>query len=810
MDVQKYLQELKDKSRLSFAQLTGNLNQDLLASALTYQENRSVSEDSHFIGQDRARQALDFGLNMQAPGYNLFVMGEQATGRATLVKEFIEKVAATQKPPHDWVYVANFDNQREPKAIRLPTGEGSKLIKSLRKLMDEVLDTFPDTFENPGYQRKVMALEKQFAEYYEAALEKVENEAADVDVALFEEDGKVSFAPLVNGDPVNDEDFPQLAPEVQADFLHHIARLENILEEMLLEMPVWKRAAARRLRELRRSTVQVTIAPLIEQVSEQFAGHIAILKYLQAMQEPLVDAILELSDALADDNKKVADGFDKNDFLEQQFLPNLFVSHAFDEGAPIIYENNPTYQNMFGRIEYTTVQGALLVDYHMLSNGALHRANGGYLLLDADIMVEQPHVWEALKRALKHNEIRMDLPPKEAGMVNSMSISPAAIPLSTKVVLIGSRQLFYLLQDYDDEFDQLFRVLVDFDYDIQINEKHLCEFVLRCRQWAVKIGLHGITDEALTYLVLMSMRHAEHQEKLSARFADIIEILHEAKYHANLDGENTLAKTHLLAAISAKRHRSDRVSKSMLADIKEGQILIATEGQAVGKVNGLTVLEIGDTSFGTPARITSTVYAGSAGVVDIEREVELGQPIHSKGVMLLTGYLGYKYAQDFPLTLSANIALEQSYGHIDGDSASLGELIALISALTNIPCQQHLAITGSINQYGEVQPVGGINEKVEGFFDLCQQRQLSGQQGVIIPAANQVHLLLREDVIEAVKQGLFHIYTVHTVDEALTLLMQQPAGELNTKGRYPKGTINYQALNQLYQISNIVHGADAD
>jgi predicted ATP-dependent protease len=392
-------------------------------------------------------------------------------------------------------------------------------------------------------------------------------------------------------------------------------------------------------------------------------------------------------------------------------------------------------------------------------------------------------------------------------MVNSITLSPQPIDLNVKVILMGSRDLYYTLQDYDDELDELFRVLVDFDHEIGLNSNNLRDFVGRIRHQVLSLGLDGISVEAMHRLVNYSMRQAEHQQKLSARFSDVIELLKEANYFASQNQQTELSHTHIEQALAAKKTRTGRVRSALLDDIKEGHVLIATEGQAIGKVNGLTVLEIGDTNFGTPARITSTVYAGASGVVDIEREVELGQPIHSKGVMLLTGYLGNKYAQYFPLTLSANIALEQSYGHIDGDSASLGELIALISALTEIPATQELAITGSINQYGEVQAVGGVNEKIEGFFDLCQHRGLTGEQGVVIPASNQINLMLDRSIIKAIAAKKFHVFAVKTVDQAISLIMRKEAGVLNSKGRYPKGTVNYHAVNRLYNIANIVNGS---
>nr|WP_100657484.1 ATP-binding protein [Alteromonas flava] len=757
-----------------------------------------------FVGQARAREALSFGLGIEATGYNLYVMGEQATGRYTLVHDYVAKAVTHKNTPEDWVYVNNFDDERQPFILRLPAGDSKRLVEDIENLIDDILDTFPAAFDNPGYQRKKAALGRQFELQYDHAIDEVEKYAQSQGVALYEDSGSISFSPIINGEPINDAQFSQLDEQQRAHFYALIDTLETRLSDALIELPLWKRQHSERLRELKRSTAEQGIRPLLKHLEHQYAAQLGVLKYLRQMKTPLIDAVLEL--LMVENKEDKPEEFDRRAVLEEQFLPNVMVSHLITDGAPVIYEPNPTHQNLFGKIEYNGSQGVAYTNYSMIQAGALHRANGGYLLLDADKMVQQPFVWESLKLALKFSSLKMEPPQQDIGMVNSIMLTPQPMDLNVKVILMGSRDLYYTLQDYDDEFDELFRVLVDFDHEIELSDENLRDFVGRVRHQLLLLGLTGIEESAMVRLVTYSMRMAEHQFKLSARFSDVIELLKEANYFARQNQQEQLQLAHIDEALQAKKRRSGRVKGALFDDIKEGHVLIDTQGKAVGKVNGLTVLEIGDTTFGTPARITSTVYAGASGVVDIEREVELGQPIHSKGVMLLTGYLGNKYAQYFPLTLSANIALEQSYGHIDGDSASLGELLALLSALTEIPASQELAVTGSINQYGEVQAVGGVNEKIEGFFDLCQHRGLTGQQGVIIPASNQVNLMLDGPVIDAIGQGQFHIYPVATVDEAITLLMHQEAGEMNTKGRYPKGSVNYHAVNRLYNIANIVAG----
>lgn len=797
---------MQSKYALELHQLTAKPSRRLINQALKDEQ----ALNSTFIGQDRAKDALAFGLDINARGYNLYVMGEQATGRFTLVREYIDKYVNSAATPDDWCYINNFEDEREPFALRLPAGESKTLYKEINILLDELLDTFPAAFDNPGYQRKKAAIAREFEQGYDKAIDAVESLAQSKGVSLFEEGGVITFSPVVEGKTLTDQDFAELNEEQRTHFYKLIDELEDSLSEALIELPKWKRASSEKLRALKNATAEQGIKPLLKKLEHKYAADLAILKFLRQLKPHLVETIVDLLAEEKKDEKsdERADDLDKRSILEEQYLPNILVAHSLESGAPLIYEPNPSHQNLFGRIEYTNVQGSVYTNYRMIRPGALHKANGGYLLLDVDKLIEQPYAWETLKLVLKSGMLKMDIPQHDTGMVNSITLNPQQIPINVKVVLLGSRDLYYTLQEYDDEFYELFRVLVDFDHEIPLDKQTLFDFVGRARSQVSALGLSDISAKAMYRLVEFSLRLAEHQNRLSARFSEVIELLHEAAYFCRKAAVTLLDVTHIEAALAAKTHRTGRVSEAVLDDIKQGQILIASDGVDVGKVNGLTVLEVGDCMFGTPARITSTVYAGASGVVDIEREVELGQPIHSKGVLLLTGYLGHKYAQLFPLTLSANIAIEQSYGHIDGDSASLAELIALISALTKIPARQDLAITGSINQYGQVQSVGGVNEKIEGFFKLCQHRELTGKQGVIIPKSNQINLMLDKEIIAAVKSGKFHIYVVETVEQALELLMNKDVGQLNSKGRYPKGSINYTAVLSLLNIANIVSGGE--
>ncbi|WP_404393637.1 Lon protease family protein [Pseudoalteromonas phenolica] len=756
-----------------------------------------------FIGQQRAQSALDFALGMDLPGYNTFVMGEAALGRFTMVKDKLEAHSKTKPTPNEWLYVNNYDDHRKPIALFMQPGQSKELADDIDEFLDEVADTFPAAFDNPGYQRKKKSIDKEFDNKYDAAITAVAELAAKKSVALIEESNQVAFAPVIDGKQLDDAEFAALDEKVQEHFFDAIEKLEDDLIEALIELPRWKRESSEKLRNLKKQTVETATKPLLKKLELKYASHIGVIRYLKDVRTEIVDAVLEwLDDSGSEENK---DEFDHRGMLNDFFAPNILVEYKDGEPAPVVYEPNPTFGNIFGKVEYATSQGNLITSYRSIQPGALHKANGGYLIMDADKVLANSQVWDGLKLSLKTHQIKNDLPYQDSSVGSSFTLRPQLIPLDVKIILLGSRDLYYAISDYDEEFAELFRVLADFDYYLPSSDKLQYQFITKVLEYCDKTLNCGISACGLARLLKFSYRQAEHHTKLSARFADVLELVAEASFYAKQDNVTDVTAEHIDEAIAGKQYRTGQLSENMLSDIKEGHTLIETEGEAIAKINGLTVLHIGDTAFGTPARITATVYAGSDGVIDVEREADLGKSIHSKGVMLLTGYLGNKYAQNFSLTLSANIAIEQSYGYIDGDSASLAELCGLISAITQLPINQSLALTGSINQHGEVQAIGGVNEKIEGFFKLCKMRGLTGQQGVIIPQSNRVNLVLDDEVLNEVKLGRFHIYAVSNVDEALSLLMNREAGEL-VDGEYPEDSINALTLARLQQIADVVSG----
>ncbi|TLX53778.1 ATP-dependent protease [Stutzerimonas nosocomialis] len=749
------------------------------------------------LGQERAVEALQFGVAMPRAGYNVYVMGEPGTGRFSFAKRYLKAEGKRMATPSDWVYVNNFDEPREPRVLELPPGTAHEFISDINGLIDNLLATFPAVFEHPSFQQKKSAIDRAFNQRYDRALDVIEKLALEKGIALYRDSSNIAFTPMKDGKSMDETEFAQL-PDAERERYHSdISALEVQLNEELASLPQWKRESSNQLRQLNDETITQALQPLLAPLSEKYAENAGVEGYLQAVQVNLLKTVVE---QLVDENRPEAQS---RQLLEEQYSPSLVVGHQMNGGAPVVYEPHPTYDNLFGRIEYSTDQGALYTSYRQLRPGALHRANGGFLILEAEKMLGEPFVWEALKRSLQSRQLKMESPLAELGRLATVTLTPEVIPLQLKVIIIGSRQLYYTLQDLDSDFQEMFRVLVDFDEDIPLAEDSLEQFAQLLKTRTSEEGMAPLTAAAVARLATYSARLAEHQGRLSARIGDLFQLVSEADFIRQLAKEAVTDVGHIERALKAKATRTGRVSARILDDILAGVILIDTEGAAIGKCNGLTVLEVGDSAFGMPARISATVYPGGSGIVDIEREVNLGQPIHSKGVMILTGYLGSRYAQEFPLEISASIALEQSYGYVDGDSASLGEVCTLISALSRTPLKQCFAITGSINQFGEVQAVGGVNEKIEGFFRLCEARGLTGEQGVIVPFANVTTLMLDERVLEAVRQERFHIYAVRHVDQALALLVGEAVGEADEEGRFPKGSVNARVVQRLRDIAEM-------
>lgn len=770
-------------------------------SILPIETSNELTPYNGVLGQDRAVSAIQFGVAMDRPGYNVYVMGDSGTGRSSYITEYLKSEAKRKASPSDWVYVNNFDNNREPLKLELSAGQGSELKKDIEVLIDNLLATFPAAFEHPTYQQKKSLIDRDFNLKYDKVIDRIEQSALKLQVAMYRDTASISFLPMKDGKTMEETEFALLDEAQRDDFHNNVHALEGQLNDGLIPLPQWKRETTEALKQLNKNTIDNSVTPLLAPLIIKYKDVSDVLEYFEKLKQNLHKTVIsELTDDRILESREESA---KRLFLEETYLPNLLVSRKSDAGLPVIYESHPNYANLFGRIEYTSEQGALVTHYRKICPGALHQANGGFLIVDAEKLLHEPFVWDALKRALSSRQLKIESPYSEMGLVNTTTLNPEWLPLDVKIVLIGSRSTYYLLQDLDDDFNDMFRVLVDFDNHLNCSPEHMESFARLLHSRCLEKDYAAVTRSGILRLIEQSARLAEDQRHLSARIGDLFELLAESEFIRKMAQDEFITDTHISRALDAKEQRSGRIQQEILDDILDGTILIDTCGEAIGKINGLTVLSIGDASFGAPARITATVYPGGRGIVDIEREANLGQNIHTKGVMILTGYLGHTYAQEFPLEVSASIAMEQSYGYIDGDSASLAEACALISALSHTPIHQSLAVTGSINQYGEVQAVGGINEKIEGFFSICKARGLNNKQGVLIPASNVKHLVLKKEVIEAVSKGEFHIYGISTVDQALEILMDKKAGTISKRGNFPRGSINYKVLERLRDIAEI-------
>ncbi|MEX1057827.1 MAG: AAA family ATPase, partial [Natronospirillum sp.] len=750
-------------------------------SYMSFETTAELDGASGFLGQPRAKEALEFGINMNASGYNLFVMGESGTGRQSLVSSYVRDVAIKRPPAMDLCYINNFDRARDPLTLQLPAGKGKVLKDDMDAFVDELMSTFPDAFENPSYQRRRAAIDREFNQKYDLAIMQVDKVASQQEIALLSDQGSIILAPIVDGKVLDETEFAQLSESVRADFQHRIQELEELLNEALLELPQWRRETSEKQRTLDEETITQAVKPLLRDLEYKYDSDISVLRYLRQLKQKLPTLI---TDVFLEEHmlEKVSDP-DRKQALQTHLSPNLVVQHEPKDGVPVVYELLPTYQNLFGRIEYATQQGMAITNYQLIQPGSLHKANGGYLIMDAEKLLVEPFAWDALKLALKTRQIKMESPFIDPSLMHAVTLNPETVPLQVKIILVGSRDIYYQLLNLDPEFNELFRILVDFDNYIPRDNSSVELLILRIKHYAEEKNYKPIHRDAVARLIEHSLRQGEHQERISAQIIQLFKVVAEADYLRDQEDDEIITLAHIENALKAAEYRSSRISDQMILEIAEGTVKIATDGVRVGCVNGLTVMEVGESVFGSPARITATASLGSQGIMDIERESQLGQAVHSKGVMILNGYLAQQYGREIPLTLNAHIAMEQSYGHIDGDSATCAELVALISAIADLPATQALAVTGSMNQHGEVQAVGGINEKIEGFFKVCASRSLSGPQGVIIPADNVRHLMLNEPVTKAVAEGRFTIYAADHIDDVLGLLLATDVAVIHKRTR---------------------------
>ena len=762
----------------------------------------SLPGDIVVIGQDRAVQAIDLGVGIASFGFNIFALGFAGTGRTTTLRTFLDRVAADQPVPGDWIYVYNFADPNRPNAIALPPGTAIQLRDDMHELVNDLLREIPRAFESEDYEKHKESIIRELQEQRNQSLVQLEHRVNERGFTLLKTAMGLGIAPVLNGQVLSPEAYQQLDEGTRKDIEERQRLLQSEMAETMRSIRDLEKRTKRQLYDFDREIAGFAVSHLIEDLKAKYGNLEELPEYLAAVQTDIVDNVdgfkvqEEPGDGLASAMRA-----GQREALLKRYSVNVIVDNSNRQGAPVIFEPNPTYGNLIGRIEHRAEFGAMVTDFTMIKAGCLHRANGGYLVAEMRGLLTNPLAWEALKRSIKNCYIRTEEAGAQLQIVSTVTLEPEPIPLDAKVLLIGDPLTYYLLHEYDEDFRKLFKVKADFGARFDRTPdtcQHYAQFVAaRCHAE----GLLHFDRQAVGRIVEFGSRLAEHQHKLSTRFGEIADLVREASYWAkHRGGEQTTAQD-VQEAIDQRIYRSNRAEEEIQELIDEGTIRVDVEGEIVGQVNGLSVLALGDYAFGKPSRITAQTYTGRSGVISLDREAKLSGRIYDKGLLTLTGYLGGKYAFGNPLSLSASISFEQLYEEIEGDSASSTELYALLSSLSGLPLKQSIAVTGSVDQQGNIQPIGGVNEKIEGFYETCSQRGLTGEQGVMIPVHNITNLMLRADVRQAMAEGQFHIYPVRSVDEGIEILTGVPAGTLQEDSTYPEDSVHGRVLARLEEIA---------
>lgn len=755
------------------------------------------------IGQKRAAEALEFGLDIRKKGYNIFVSGQSGTGRNSYVLSIAEKKGETKATPDDWVYVHNFKNPDNPIALHLKSGNGQIFKKEIHNVIHVLKKEIPQIFMGREYENQKSNLIQQYQNETQETINELNTMAKKYGFMFRQTERGLVSIPLKEERAMSEEEYKNLGPEEMEELRKNSNELSLETIDFFNKLRTLEEEYRNKLKQLDEKMGLNVVAFYIDQLKEKFKDRECVLKYLDLLEEDIVEHIDQFK---ADKNEDMNNPFAMLQMRSAQsftdrYEVNLLIDNSGKKGAPIINETNPTYYNLMGRIEYKNELGVMKTDFTQIKSGALHQANGGYLILQAKDLLTNPFAWNALKRALKTNEIMIEGLDKQIGYVVTTSLKPQPIPLDIKVILIGDSYTYQLLYCYDEDFKKLFKIMADFDIEMDRNKETIYKMARFIATHCEKEGLKHFDKSAVGRVIEYSSRLADNQMKLSSRFNQVVEILYEADRFAEMMGSETVKVDHIEKAITEKIYRNNKYEEKILEMFEDGTYLLDVEGEKIGEINGLAVMGTGEYSFGKPSKITVTTYRGKTGIINIEREVKKSGSIHDKGVLILNGYIGEKFAQERPLTLSANIVFEQLYSGVDGDSASSTELYALLSSLSKVPIKQSIAVTGSVNQRGEIQPIGGVNEKIEGFFKVCKLKGLTGQQGVMIPHQNVKNLMLNDEVIHAVQKGMFHIYAIKTVEEGIEILTDIPAGVKDENGEYPENTIFYLVNKQLKEFS---------
>jgi lon-related putative ATP-dependent protease len=797
--------QTRENRRLQAAELRNTIDPD----SLRLDETDEPAERDGIIGQDRAVHALQFGLRVNGTGFNVYVAGPDGTGKMTSVRAFLEEIAKSKETPPDWCYVHNFENPYEPTALRLPPGKGRTLRDDMEQLIQAIEEDLPKAFESDEYsnrrEEKLSDVQAQQKKVSEELNKKAREKGFQIQATPM---GVMLVPTKDDGEPMGQQEVQQLSDEERQELEKRRDELQEEMKQVRKQIRGAQRKQQENIRDLDRQVALHTIGGLIDDLKDKYEDNEEIVQYLDAVQDDILENVdtFKLSEEQAE-NAQTQQDLQAQQYKRQvemiqksmyrKYRVNVVVDNHKQEGAPVIVEYNPTYNNVVGRIEKEMRMGALNTDFTLLKAGALLQANGGYLVVPVQDLLRNFLSWEALKRALRSGEMRIEDAGEQLGYMTVKSLRPEAIPLDVKIVLVGRPLIYHLLYNYEPDFPELFKVKADFDTRMARQDENVDRFVGFVSRFCKKESLASVGKSGVARLLEHAARMAGHKEKVSTKFGYITDIIREACFWASDGGAREVEAEHVQKALDERRYRSNLLEERIRELIQQDSLLIDTRGSEVGQVNGLAVVDLGDYIFGRPSRITASVSPGREGVLDLEREAKLSGPIHSKGVLILAGFLRRRYAGTRPLTLSAQLVFEQSYEGVDGDSASQAELYAILSALAEVPLSQSIAVTGSVNQRGQVQAIGGANQKIEGFFDVCSQDGLTGEQGVIIPKANTQNLMLKDEVVQAVDSGKFHVWAIETVDEGIEILTGRSAGERGPDGSYPADSINGKVMARL-------------
>jgi lon-related putative ATP-dependent protease len=770
-----------------------------------FETTASISPLDVMLGQKRAVKAVEFGLFAKNHGYNIFISGLVGTGKITYAKAAVNKVAAEQQTPGDWCYVNNFKNSSQPIALLLPAGMGHVFSQEIEDLMEDIKTEVGKVFNSDDYESAKNNTIKSFQERRTIIIDSFNEKASEYGILpQWSTTGFVGM-PMKDGKTLSPEEFQTLDKEEREATEKKILTVHEKAMEVIRRMQELEREMREEIRKLDSKVGLFAAGSMIDEVRQKYHDHSEVVEYLEAVKEDVVKNISDFKATSTDDEQNNPFAFLKKnnqDSIRDKYKVNLLIDNRELKGAPVIFESNPTYYNLVGRVEYETRMGMVSTDFTMIKAGALHKANGGYLILNARDVLTNIGSWEALKRILNTQKLFVENLSEQYGMMAMASLKPQPVPINVKVILIGNPYLYYLMYNYDEDFCKLFKIHADFDTQMDSTTDNIMKMAEFISSSIETKKLKHFDRSAVARMVEYSCRLAGSQKKLTTRFSEVVKILCEADIWATMDKSDIVSGQHVKQAIEEKKYRSNKYEEHLQEMVADGKLMIDTEDRKIGQVNGLAVMAVGEYMFGKPSRITANTYMGKSGIVNIERETKMSGTSHTKGVLILSGYIGQKYAQKYPLALTASLTFEQLYGGIDGDSASSTELYALLSSLSGVPIKQYIAVTGSVNQKGEVQPIGGVTEKIEGFFNICKMKGLTGEQGVMIPHQNVDELVLNDEVIEAVAQGKFHIYEVKTIDQGIELLTDVPAGECRVDGTYPPGSIHYLVMQRLKEYTD--------